>query len=62
MLEHNLKCIWKVCHHRNRFAEMSRRSETQGEKEEVNERMKVQNTTDYEKPLSLRGISQMLVR
>lgn len=34
----------------------------QGEKEEVNERMKVQNTTDYEKPLSLRGISQMLVR
>lgn len=34
----------------------------QGEKEEVNERMKVQNTTAYEKPLSLRGISQMLVR
>lgn len=62
MLEHNLKCIWKVCHHRNRFAEMSRRSEMQGEKEAFNERMKVQNTTAYEKPLNLRDISQMLIR
>ena len=30
MLKHNLKCIWKVCCHRNHFAEMSRRSEVQG--------------------------------
>lgn len=30
MLKHNLKCIWKVCCHRNHCAEMSRRSEEQG--------------------------------
>jgi len=30
MLKHNLKCIWKVCCHRNHFAKMSRRSEVQG--------------------------------
>lgn len=30
MLKHNLKCVWKVCFHRNHIAEMSRKSEVLG--------------------------------
>lgn len=63
MLEHNLKCIWEVCHHRNHFAEMSRRSEMQGGREAFNKRMKVLNTTAFEsQPLNFKDISQMLIR
>lgn len=51
MLKQNLKCIWKVCCHRNHFAEIVGEAKCRG-REAFNEREKLLNTTAYEKILN----------